>query len=185
MTGTPDTFRDDVVGEMDHARAVFHALLDAASDTGLRRPSRGTRWTNEQLLFHMLFGYIIVRALLGVVRLFGALPPQVSKAYAALLDSAIRPFDAINYWGSRVGAVVYPRRRMGPKLDRVIASLQRRLDRTDTAALSSGMHFPTTWDPFFRDYMTLREVYRYPTQHFDFHQDQLTLGDNSQTSPRT
>jgi len=185
MSGTADTYRDNVSGEMEHARARFHALLRTASDTGLRRPSRGTRWTNEQLLFHMLFGYIIVRALLRVVRLFGALPPLFSKTYAALLDRAIKPFDAVNYWGSRIGAVVYNRHRMGPKFDRVIASLQRQLDNTDTAALSTGMHFPTNWDPFFRDYMTLREIYRYPTQHFDFHQDQLTLGDSSQSSPRT
>jgi len=37
------------------------------------------------------------------------------------------------------------------------------------------MHFPTRWDPFFTDVMTLRDVYRYPTQHFDFHRAQLTL----------
>jgi hypothetical protein len=29
------------------------------------------------------------------------------------------------------------------------------------------MHFPTQWDPFFSDYMTLADVYRYPGQHFD------------------
>ena len=29
--------------------------------------------------------------------------------------------------------------------------------------------------PFFNDYMTLEDVYRYPGQHFDFHQRQLTL----------
>jgi len=65
---------------------------------------------------------------------------------------------------------------MGPKLDRVIASLQEQLRATPTASPSSGMHFPTTGDPFFIDYMTLEELYRYPTQHFDFHRHQLTLG---------
>ena len=33
------------------------------------------------------------------------------------------------------------------------------------------------WDPFFMDFMTLADVYRYPTQHFDFHRQQLTLPD--------
>ncbi len=36
------------------------------------------------------------------------------------------------------------------------------------------MHFPPSWDPFFKDSMSLYDVYRYATQHFDFHQ-QLTL----------
>ena len=29
----------------------------------LRKPTDGTRWNNEQLLFHMLFGYLLVRNL--------------------------------------------------------------------------------------------------------------------------
>ena len=37
------------------------------------------------------------------------------------------------------------------------------------------MHYPTRWDPFFADYMTLADLYRFPTQHFEFHQAQLTL----------
>jgi hypothetical protein len=64
---------------------------------------------------------------------------------------------------------------MGAKMDRVIASLQRSLGRLTDEALQGGMHFPTRWDPFFKDYMTLEGVYRYPVQHFDFHQRQLTL----------
>jgi hypothetical protein len=37
------------------------------------------------------------------------------------------------------------------------------------------MHYPTRWDPFFTPYMTLADVYRFPTRHFDFHRRQLTL----------
>jgi hypothetical protein len=64
---------------------------------------------------------------------------------------------------------------MGAKMDRVIASLQGKLARESHDALRGGMHFPTRWDPFFNDYMTLEDIYRYPGQHFDFHARQLTL----------
>ena len=64
---------------------------------------------------------------------------------------------------------------MGPKLDRVINALQRSLTRTDDKAFGRGMHYPTRWDPYFRDYMTLADVYRYPGQHYDHHRQQLTL----------
>ena len=37
------------------------------------------------------------------------------------------------------------------------------------------MHFPVGWDPYFKDMMTLGEVYHYGTQHFDHHRAQLTL----------
>ncbi len=64
--------RDEIRAEMERARAAFQNLLEGASEQDLRRASRGTRWTNEQLLFHMLFGYLIVRALRLLVRGFGS-----------------------------------------------------------------------------------------------------------------
>ena len=167
--------RDEIRVEMERARSTFRRLLDEASDADLRRPSRGTRWTNEQLLFHMLFGYLIVRALRRLVRVFGVLPDIVSLVYARLLNAACRPFHAVNYWGSRGGALVFGGDRMGPKMDQVIDSLERHLDEESDAVLARRMHFPLRWDPFFTEVMTLAEVYHYATEHFDFHRQQLTL----------
>jgi hypothetical protein len=65
---------------------------------------------------------------------------------------------------------------MSRMLDHVIAALQQHLERETESALRRGMHYPATWDPFFASYMTLAAIYRYPTQHFRFHQQQLTLG---------
>jgi hypothetical protein len=70
----------------------------------------------------MLFGYLIVRALLVLVHVFGLLPDRAGKAFARLLDSAHKPFDLINYLGSCAGARVIPRRRMPGMLDHVIAA---------------------------------------------------------------
>ena len=75
----------------------------------------------------------------------------------------------VNYWGSRLGARIIPASRMEPKFDRVIAALERSLEREPDSALRRGIHFPTSWDPFFTDYMTLYDIYRYPTRHFGFH----------------
>jgi len=160
---------------MDQARADFRRLVSDATPADLRRPSDGIRWTNQQLLFHMLFGYLIVRALLILVRIFGLLPDAASRAFARLLDSAQRPFHLINYLGSCAGARLIPPRRMPPMLDHVIAALQQHLERETESALRRGMHYPATWDPFFASCMTLADLYRYPTQHFRFHQRQLTL----------
>jgi len=167
--------RAAVRAEMESARLDFHRLIAAATPADLRRPSDGTRWTNRQLLFHMLFGYLIVRALLVLARVFGLLPDGASKTFAKLLDSAHRPFDLVNYLGSCAGAWIIPPRRMTWMLDRVIAALQQHLQRETGLALRRGMHYPSTWDPFFAGYMTLADIYHYPTQHFRFHQRQLTL----------
>jgi hypothetical protein len=159
---------------MDEARSELHTLLATADAAGLRRRSNGTAWTNEQLLFHMVFGYLVVRTLLPLVHLVSRLPAPVGRGWAALLNAAARPFHVINYWGSVGAARVFNHTRMGPLADRTIAALQRSLAREPEAALHRGMPFPPRWDPYF-GYLTLAEVYRYPTRHFEHHRRQLTL----------
>jgi hypothetical protein len=167
--------RQPIHDELRQRRATFHAILDSSAAGELLHPSNGTRWNNEEPLFHMLFGYIVVVALIRMIKALGLLPRPVTKPFALLLNASIRPFNAINYWGSRLGAKVYNHRRMGLKFDRVAASLDTTLDRTSEASLRRGMYYPTRWDPFFKEYMTLADVFHYPTQHFDFHQRQLQL----------
>ncbi len=173
---TADLDRAAVCAEMEQARQDFRDLLAQADSASLRRQSDGTRWTNQQLLFHMLFGYLVVRALLVLAGLFGRLPRAASRAFARMLDAASTPFHLVNYLGSCAGARIIPAARMPVMLDHVIGALQRRLRRETCAALGRGMYYPTSWDPFFAEHMTLARIYRYPNQHFRHHQRQLTLG---------
>ncbi|GAA3550150.1 hypothetical protein GCM10022222_37130 [Amycolatopsis ultiminotia] len=172
--------RQAVHDEMERARIEFHRLLDQASDADLRRASNGTRWTNRELLFHMLLGYLIGWALRNLVALFNRLPASVGKRYAQALNAVTVPFDAVNYVGSRLGGNLLKRRGMAAVADRAIARLHQRLDRETEAGLARTMHFPTRWDPYFRDRMSLADVYRFPTQHFDHHARQLTLHSGSE-----
>jgi hypothetical protein len=149
-------------------------MFATSSREDLRRHSPGTRWTNQQLEFHLLFGYQIVRALLVLIHVFGHLPDPVSQTFARALNAATPAFDLANYLGSCGGGLLGPR-RIQAWFDHIIAALHRSLDATSDADLARGMHYPTRRDPFFRDYMTLADLYRYPAQHFAFHQRQLTL----------
>ena len=166
---------NEIHAELDRVRFDFRHLLETATVAELRQPSNGTKWTNEQLLFHMLFGYLLVRNLRPLVRGFSRLPTVASKAFAATLNAASRPFHVVNYIGSLGGARVLGRPRMVRLMDHVVGRLQSSLDRTPESALRRGMHFPVGWDPYFSDYMTLRDVYHYPTQHYEHHRRQLTL----------
>jgi hypothetical protein len=149
--------RQAISRDLETSRRQLHELLTPADTADLRRRSEGTRWTNEQLLFHMVFGFMIVRVLLSLVRLFGRLPAPVGRGFAAVLDSARRPFHGVNYWGSCAAALVFNQARESED------------------SLHRGMAFPTSWDPYFAPYMTLADVYRYPTRHFEHHRNQLTL----------
>lgn len=165
----------EIHSELERVRDDFRQLLNNATVAELRRPTNGTKWTNEQLLFHMLFGYLLVRNLRLLVRVFSRLPQSVSKRFAAVLNAGTRPFHVINYLGSLGGARVLGYYRMEQLMDRVTTSLQTALLRESETALERGMHFPVGWDPYFADYMTLRDLYHYPTQHYQHHRGQLTL----------
>ena len=165
----------DISAEMERVRLDFRHLLDNATSTELRAGTNGTSWTNEQLLFHMLFGYLLVHNLLPLVKGFARLPRPASKTFAATLNAASRPFHLVNYLGSLGGGRVLGRSGMERLMDAVVRRLQRFVSNASEVDLSRGMHFPTGWDPYFGDYMTVRDVYHYPTQHYDHHRRQLAL----------
>jgi hypothetical protein len=169
--------RQAIYDELAAARTTFRQLMAGMSAEDLGRRTIGTRWTNREMLFHMLFGYFVVRALIPMVKGFSVLPRPVSRGFAALLNAGTRPFHPINYFGSWMGghmSLGWMQRRF----DRVCDALASRLAKESDRSLDRGMCFPTRWDPFFKPYLTLREVYHYPTQHFTFHQRQLAIGEH-------
>jgi hypothetical protein len=166
---------EQICAELDRVRIDYRALIDTATVGDLRKPTEGTKWNNEQLLFHMLFGFLLVRNLRWLVRGFSRLPDGASRRFASLLNAGTRPFHTNNYLGSLLGARTLGFARMERLMDRVLTGLQTSLRGQPDHALDRGMHFPVGWDPYFKDYMTLRDVYHYPTQHYDHHRQQLTL----------
>src|SRR5262249_6673243 len=106
--------RQAVHDELDRVRADSRRLLSQATPASLAQRTNGTKWTNEQLLFHMLFGYLITRALLVLMAIFGRLPSGFSRAYARLLNAATTPFDLIIYLGPFDPVHIYAHRPQPP-----------------------------------------------------------------------
>ena len=123
----------------------------------------------------MVFGFLIVRQLLPLVRLVSRLPAPIGRGFARLLDASHRPFHAVNYLGPCGGALVFNSKRMGWLCDRTIAALAASLERETEEGLGRGMPFPTRWDPYFSASMSLDDLYRYPVLHYRHHRDQLTM----------
>jgi hypothetical protein len=152
---------------------TFAEQLWSLSLSANNRPTDGTRWTNRQLLFHMVLGYGVVRTLLPAVRALGRLGH--SRGFAATLNAGRRPFHWINYVGPCVAARLLTPRAITALLDRTISSLRRRLTVETERDLALSMHMPTGWDPYFSPTMSVLDVYHFGTQHFDHHRRQLTL----------
>jgi hypothetical protein len=169
-----DTIRQTVCDELERVRETFAAHVATMTTEDLRAASNGTRWTNQELLFHMLFGYLVVRRLTWMVKLLGRLPRNSTKPFAALLDSVTTPFNWVNYMGSVAGGAILAPEQMKRWLDLATAQIERDMAKQTEQSMSRGMHYPTKWDPYFKEYMTLADIYRYPTQHFDHHDRQLS-----------
>ena len=136
--------------EMDHSYATFVQLTRTASRSDLKRPSDGTRWTNEQLLFHMMFGYLIVRRLLPIVRFFDRLPDQASRSFAALLNAGTRALPSrqlCRLSGRRHRTQPHPSRGAAETNHRSAASRVRQRRRIQP---SSGDAFPGGLGPIFQ-----------------------------------
>jgi hypothetical protein len=169
-----DAQGEQAVAGYQRACRELDSRLAGATPAWLQAHSEGTRWSNEELLFHMVFGYMVVAALLPMVRIFGRLPKSWNRAFGRFLNACTVPFDVVNFWGTRAAALVFNHRRMSRKMHATTRRLAARLGGESPASLVRAMDFPDRWDPFFKPVMTLADVYAYPTLHFDFHASQLS-----------
>ncbi len=165
--------KEAVRTELEATRKTFHALLDSLSESDLRKRSRNPGWINGEILTHMTFGFIILNALLPMARLWGHLPKWTSKIFASILNAFTTPFNWINALGARLQAQIFTDQRIGQVYDWTHASLIKQLEAIKDDEWERGMHYPTRWDPNFHDFMTIRELFRYPITHFNFHMEQL------------
>jgi hypothetical protein len=60
-------------------------------------------------------------------------------------------------------------------MDRTVNALQHRLVGESDQGVDLVMHFPPAWDRYFQPIMGVLNVYHYGIQHFDHHQQQLTV----------
>jgi hypothetical protein len=141
----------------------------------LPRQSRNPGWNNGELIAHMLFGFIIVRALTPVVRIWARLPPVMSRPFAWLLNLNTRPFNWINAIGARLQGRVFTRGRLRGQLKSTHQALVKASERIGEFEWQRGMHMPSKWDPNFADFMTLEDIFHYPVAHYEFHLKQLAL----------
>ena len=149
-----DQRRERLRRDLNDARDRFHAALDTVPDGEWHAPSANPGWTNAQILFHVLLGFLLVPLLLRILSAMTWMPSLVDRGFAGLLNATTPLFDRVNAIGPRVGARLLSRAAMRRRFDRVHARLVRRLERMTDRDLERGMRYPTRWDPRFRAIMT-------------------------------
>ena len=148
-------------------------MANALSARAWAEPSHNPGWTNGQLLFHILLGFILVPPLARLFVLFDHLPRACSRAFAAALNLSTPLFNRMNAIGPRAGARALGRAGILRQFDRVHKRILIRLDRTRPRDWVRTMHYPTRWDPRFRTDMRLADLYRYPLDHLRHHRSQM------------
>ena len=79
--------------ELEETRSQFHTLLDSLSPAEWDAPSHNPAWTNGQLVFHMLFAFMLIPSLFWLVRFSSRLPDRYSRAFARVLDFSTPIFN--------------------------------------------------------------------------------------------
>ena len=171
---TDDPFPAEAIRTLyDSTRDEFHTLLASISEEDWNKQSLNAGWSNGEIFAHILFGFIILNALLPLARIWGKFPKETSKPFAQFLNSVTKPFNWINALGARGQGKVFTYRRIGKIFDKVHASLLAKARNIPGNEWQNGMYYPTKWDPNFSDFMTLEKLFLYPIAHFKFHQHQI------------
>ncbi len=169
-----DETKSDIKAKLAQSRSEFHALLASLSEEDLKRRSKNEGWTNGEILFHMVFAFILILTLAPMIRFWSRLPKQYSKKFANILNFSTVPFNWVNGLAPRMGGKIFTRTRLGTSFDKIYASLMKIIDSVKENEWESGMYYPDKWDPLFDEYMTLEKLFYYPIRHFEFHRGQLS-----------
>src|SRR5215213_9738038 len=114
-----DETRSVIRSRLDQARSEFHELLSSLSEADLKRRSKNEGWTNGEILFHIMFAFILILTLVPMLRFWSRLPKRYSKVFANVLNFSTVPFNWINGLAPRMGAKVLTRSRLGTMFDKV------------------------------------------------------------------
>jgi len=121
---TDDLFSAKKISTLyDSTRDEFHALLESISEEDWNKQSLNSGWSNGEIFAHILFGFIILNALLPMARIWGKLPKATSKPFANFLNFITQPFNWINALGARGQGRVFTYRNVGKFFDNVLSPL--------------------------------------------------------------
>jgi hypothetical protein len=180
MNDSTDALRADLAW----VAADFACLLGSARVDELDAPSVGTRWTNRQLLFHMLLGQHITRMVIVIMGGFSRLPPGASKGFSCVLAAATRTYNELNWFGGVVGGHISSVASMRRQMDRVTCTILNWYDHADTQALQREMTVPASWDPYFTPWMDRADLLQWAPRHYRHHRGQLSLVQHVPELPR-
>lgn len=163
-----------VINNLESARSSFQILLEELTEEDLNQLSSNPGWTNNEIMAHILFGFIILNSLLPMAKILGRFPKNLTKPFSWLLNSFTRPFNWINKLGARLQGKVFTGKRMKKYMDQVVNSLKRKAETIRKDEWQNGMFYPNKWDANFDEFMTLEKLFNYPIVHFNFHKTQLS-----------
>lgn len=152
----------------------FGRIVSTVRAPELGAATRGTLWTNCQLLFHMVLGQDIVLSTIPLFGAFSRLPPNASRAWSALLEACTGPYNWVNWAGAVAGARVMDTGSMERMMNRTTRMILRWYDRAGAEDLARGTSVPLSWDPCFTEWMDRRDVLEWAPKHYRHHRAQLT-----------
>jgi hypothetical protein len=169
-----DETKSAIKSQLAQTRSEFHTLLNSLSEEDLKRRSKNEGWTNGEILFHMMFAFLLILTLVPMMRLWSRLPKKYSKGFANVLNFSTAPFNWINGLAPHMGGNIFTRNLLRVRFDKVYTHLIRLVDSVKENEWESGMYYPDKWEPLFDEYMTMEKLLYYPIRHFRFHVDQLS-----------
>jgi len=145
-------------------------LVNSLPDSALNKRSANPGWTNGQIIWHIVFAFILTPILIVILRFFGRLPRRWSKLFALALNYSTPVFNLVNAIGPRVAVKIFTRRSIARLFDRIIDRILIMIYNTKDRDWELGMYYPNRWDPTnFKEYMTFNDIVHYPILHLRHH----------------
>jgi hypothetical protein len=96
---------------------------------------------------HMVFGFVVVIALLPLTRLWGRLPKDSTRAFARMLNRFTGPFNSVNAFGARMQGRLFAPDRIGAVYDWAAGWLLKKATTIGDAEWERGSIIPPGGTP--------------------------------------
>ena len=158
------TLREEIRAELEATRQAYHALLGSLSGEDWKKPSGNPAWTVGQLMVHITFAPRMLPADVKLIRRGGWMPnlPALLFNWSNVL---------MTRWAARKESV----HTVGALYDAAHSNALGVLETIQDEEWSLGREYPD-WDPMLSGHVTLEQLFRYLTLHFEVHQEQVSQG---------
>ena len=156
-----DSKKEILKQELEKTRQDYHQLLTSVPSDAFTKPTSNPAWNVSEVLYHMSIAPRYISSDVVFIKRFSWVPKPPGFL-----------FHTLNNWMTKRGGRNATHEYLADQYDEAHARMMKTVETIQDDEWSKGADYPG-WDPQLSGFVTLERLFRYPTEHFRHHANEL------------